>query len=429
MSNDNNIRHFDSTPHIIRGGHTDDLKNTTTLHFYRSATIFNISIDQSDILGTPFEEQWRQHLAPPDHTGPPGAWVDRWHEFCDLVIGRCLGVLRELAPMKPGREWRTLGDYLGTPKYEISIHRAEGWEAKGKGAGDADTGADVVAIVDSGPNIVPAFSFKPQPMNDYDIPTEIPSFRASELTVIKPKDPRHEPSKILMPDGTVAFLVPAKGPMTRMPQKIVIHPSMTTIRSHLALHNLFVSSDVSRERLACFSDVLGVVTTDVAVDADKETGSEAKPTTTLLAGILLTYHAHARALASPSILSIIAKSSNPDSLRQKWHKALSEAIQTLHSNSDIVHGNINPHCILMCRDNQKSDDSTDDSDTLRPYLKHISQELSNNIFVEPAVRGTKEADLQGLESTFGDQGWLVHEIKKLNGEVEMDSQWHRENAV
>lgn len=409
------IRYFD-VPHIVRYGHTDDEKCTTWMRFYRNATCFEVSANQADIAGTSFEEQWREYLAPPPKDGPPGAWVHRWESFCDLVISQILPKLKELAPTG-GRSWTTFKDYLCTPTYCLSIHKSEG---------DSEQ-SNVVAIVDSGPLPAPAFAYKPQPMTDLDLPTDLPIYQASELKLLQDKNLRLEPSKIVMPDGTFAFLVPAKKSMRRMPEDVVIHPSMTAINSHISFHRLLITSDVSRERLGCLPNILGVVTTSATSKesvTETETGTQS-PSTTLLAGILLTYLPHARSLSDPSVISAIAKSSNPDTLRQKWHKTLLEAMQTLHATSDIVHGNINPHTIMMYRDAQGSNDSNDDPDTLRPCLKHISQELSNHLFIDKANRGTKEADLQGLENTFGDNGWLAYEIKQMNGEVDQNSRWEK----
>lgn len=409
------IRHFD-VPHVVRYGRTSDETFTTWITFYRNATCFEVSVDQKDISGTPFEEQWRQYLAPPPR-GPPGAWVPRWESFCDLIISKVLPNLKELAPTG-GRSWTTFEDYLLTPTYYLSIRNSEG---------DSEQ-TDAVAVVDSGPVKLPAFAYRPQPMTNLDIPTDLPVFQASELKLFQDENLRIEPKRIMMPDGTLAFLVPAKKPMRRMPEDIVIHPSMTTIVSHISLRRLLTGTDVPRERLKCFPNIIGIVTTP-STSTDPGAGTETEtqsPPTTLLAGILLTYLPHARPLADPSIISAIAKCPNPNDFRRKWHDNLLEAIQTLHASSDIVHGNINPHTIMMYRDSQASNDSNDDPDTLRPCLKHISREISNHLFIDKAARGTKEADMQGLESTFGDNGWLAHEIGKVNGEVDKHSQWKRQ---
>lgn len=51
--------------------------------------------------------------------------------------------------------------------------------------------------------------------------------------------------------------------------------------------------------------------------------------------------------------------------------------------------------------------------------------LANNMFIDPQLTGTMQADLEGLENVFGDEGWLVHEIQKAKGDLAANEEWHR----
>lgn len=59
------------------------------------------------------------------------------------------------------------------------------------------------------------------------------------------------------------------------------------------------------------------------------------------------------------------------------------------------------------------------------FLVGFSPGLAHNLFIDPELTGTMQADLEGLENVLGDEGWLVHEIKKARGDLATDEKWHR----
>lgn len=434
------IRHFD-IPHIVRFGRQSDEKRETWMLFYRAATCFEVTIHGANIANTPFEAAWSRTAF---YKSTPGNFVQKWNDFCDCVIGEILPTLQELVPVGV-RSWNTLEDYIQTANYKLSLHKAPA-------SSDSDSNSNQIKVhIDEGPTFKPAFEIHPEPIStlpfDLPPPSSLPQIPASTLQVLNHhKDLRQRPYKVRLPDAGVAYLITTNGPVKSMPAGTINNPSLATIQTQLNLHRLFENPETPREALSCIPKPLAIVTTDSTEDIhpnitrDSLSSTEHAPSPlapapasastppTHLTALLTTYLPRAKPLSDPTFLSTLttSPSPSPDLTRHTLSHTLKTTISTLHTQDPpIIHGNINPYTIMLTVSDSDSDSASRSESTFQPYLVGFSPDVANNLFIDPSAAGTKEADMQGLESTFGESGWLVHEIKKAKGQVSMDQRWEK----
>lgn len=414
------IRYFD-VPHVFRFGQRDDQTDHTWMRFYRAATCFEVTIDGPNIAGTPFEQEWaRRAFAPTSHTN----FVQNWNDFCDCILTQILPTLQELAAAGL-RSWTTLEDYIKTTTYKLSLHKAT-----------TKTGNDDIQVkIDEGPTARPAFELHPELLSslNFPLPNDLPHIPASVLKVLsQDKDLRQRPYKVQLPDFSLAYLIPTQGKIKSMPSGTIGNPSLSTIATHLNLHNLFTDPTTPHSHPRHIPRPLAIVTTPSAPPNPKSpdkplSASEDAPnapnqsTLTIpaprFAGLLLTYLHHARPLSDTALITDITSFDDPTSTRQSLHKSLLQTIRVLHAKDPpIIHGNINPHTVMI-------------SVRLCPYLVGFSQDVANGLYIDHCRAGTKGADQEGLESTFGEDGWLAHKINQATGKVPTDQHWTKRAEV
>ena len=396
------VRHFD-VPHLVRFGRLDDETRQTWMRFYRAATCFEVTIHGTDIQGSPFEAKWsRAAFKKEDDRHFSG----KWNDLCDCVIEQILPNLQQLAPAGL-RSWTTLEDYIRTTSYKLSLHKTENGHD------------DIEVRLDEGPTTKPAFEIHPELISalPFDLPNALPRIPASDLQVLdQHKDLPRRPYMVRLPDASIAYLISSQGEVQHMPSGRLSNPSLDTIQAQLNLYNLFTNPEIPDEHLKRIPKPLGIVTTSSEPIHPSEANAGSPTPNLQLAGILLTDIPGALHLSHPTTISLITSMPNPTSIRHSLHESLRQTIATLHAQKQpIIHGNINPHTILIANREVGLD----------PLLVGFSPGVANNLFIDQSVAGTAEADLDGLESTFGENGWLAHEIGKAEGLLSDDQPWEK----
>lgn len=317
------VRHLDGVPHIVRYGMESPEEEKSWVLFWRNGVGFRVHTEHDDVRDTPFAKVWLEYLKPYDMSDPSvrkGGWVDIWNEFCDLIIGQCMPLLKELAPDE--KQWVTLEDYLHTPSYDLKLKKAS-------------ESADIVPHIDGGPKDKPAYEYWPTAAaNIKHLPQDAQRFDAKDLIVLdKEKDWRQPPGKVRSSDGQVFEFYPCQATSQYMPEKTFSNESIDVVNAYSLLQGK-VMAELNIKQLK------GVVVTAPSKDIEDsspsgcwkdepESGYQDQKRTDdqLVGGVLLTFLPEHK-----SLLDLLKDENNKPTAdqKEKWRSEIEEAVEHLH---------------------------------------------------------------------------------------------------
>lgn len=333
------IKHFDA-PHIIRFGLTNDNPGKSEVQLWRNGVHFKIEVDEDDVLGTDFEQQWRPLLK----EEPISLFASRWSELCDLVISHCMDILQLLAPNNNTPYWTSLHDYFYCKSYTLRLYGAS-----------KKSGGVIIPRITHGPTTSTcAYEMQPTAWNTFTVPDDIPIYDCREAFPLDhEKDLKTAPQKVHLSDGTVAFFLPCRVSMRRWEAPGYfneVNESHQSIASYLLLHSLRIPRSDGSARIP---KVLGILSHTGHPVPDMEKSEDGKQ----IAGILLEWIDGFRLvdLRLDANRHTISAQKNESNHANKWREQVSEVIKELHQHGVSTLGiDISPFNIIIDRNDNNA---------------------------------------------------------------------------
>lgn len=396
------VRHFDGVPHIVRYGMKDDEKQKSWMLFWRNGVGFEVRVQHDDVRDTPFAEAWLDLLTEPKPSDPSfrkGGFVDRWNDFCDLVLGQCLPLLKELAP--EDKQWVTLDDYLHTPSYDLKMEKVP-------------KSTEVAPSINDGPKDKPSYENWPTAAANIEyLPQGAPRFHARDLIVLdKEKNWRAPPGKVKLADGQVFDFFPCKKSSQLMPDKIFSNNSIDVINMYSRLQG----RDMAETNIQQLKAVVVTKPSKDIEDSSPSVGWKDEPeagyqyqTRTddqLVAGILLTLPPESKSLSE-----LLEDENNKPTTAQKekWRSEIVKTVEYLHRCGIAIGGRekkdnhdawfyINRYTVRIV---SQEDEGTSSATAWLSLNQVVFSAEDDKPDEKARFERAKEIDVEAIEKTFG----------------------------